>query len=433
MDGSRKFTGPFQAKPTYKWIEIENLGTLNGGLNGGIVKVRRADDYSGTIYIEKRYTAEHVIEGFAKKEIALLWQVCNHKYIVKLIDYFLDDNRKKASVYLEYCDQGSLDDYIRSRNGVSYVAEEQVWEWFLHTMKALYFCQCGPHPDNASARRKWERIWHRDLKPANILLTRHHKDVGRTIAKIADFGLATSKSWSYEAFKRGKKVWNASGGTRGFDPPEFPERFTGRSDLWQLALCIVCLCNLIRYPRSRDNPNGSRWSKEQPAGHRYSRELNNVLKFCLVEDMEQRPQVEAALARLEQGYERFKNSAYLKHPQLGPSRQPETPERQPLSSPGQRNYFHRPGFPARVFSDSAIPRIDGRDNRYMEYVHGQRYPDPMHGLYPGPMHGFHPYGHWEEEEYEDNERCVRPGFYPVLHPELMTNTRYYDHLNPWFE
>ncbi|KAF2128824.1 kinase-like protein [Dothidotthia symphoricarpi CBS 119687] len=436
-----EFEGAFQTKSEREWIEVENLGSMNGGLNGGIVKVRRADDSNRKIYIEKRFQAEHINMGVAKKEIALLLLVSEHKYIVTLHDYFLDSRRNKASLYLEYCDQGSLDYYIKATKGVNYVAEDQVWQWFLHIMKALYYCQYGPYPENPSARSKWERVWHRDIKPANILLTRDSADEGTIIAKLADFGLASSKSWNYDAFKRGEEVWTASAGTRGFDPPEFPGRFTGRSDLWQLALCIVCLCTLIQRPRSERAPDGYPWSKEQPAGHRYSRELNEVLKFCLVEDMEQRPQVEVALKRLEQGYEQFKSTVRSTNPQLAPSS-------------GSGYPVHRPGLGEQAFSDSVVPQTGDMGNRYLEQMRDQRVPQSLYG-YP-LQQPYRPFGHphtsrhpfsqphtfspnefpqppghsWEENDDDNGDRRMRPEYPAGMRPSPRMDPRYPYHFYP---
>lgn len=151
-------------------------------------------------------------------------------------------------------------------------------------MGALVYCHFGTRPEDEG---DWCTVYHWDNQPANILLT-PDKTHSRIIAKLADFGCATSDEWTYQT-KPLSLASNASAQTPGFDPPEFP-RFLGKSDVWQLALVFVCVCNMFQeWPRSRINPRGRRWDRERPAGLYYSGEWSRELGECLVEEVGLRP------------------------------------------------------------------------------------------------------------------------------------------------
>ena len=116
-------------------------------------------------------------QEMAKKEAMVLHKL-NHRYIVRYMDNF-KDNKGQLSIVMEYCDQGTLEDYLSSRS-VKPFPEFEIWRLVSQFSEALSFLH-GQHPP----------ILHNDLKPANILCkTQPEPGVDGQIAiKIADFGV----------------------------------------------------------------------------------------------------------------------------------------------------------------------------------------------------------------------------------------------------
>jgi serine/threonine protein kinase len=266
-----------QKKPKKRWRVLEKYGTNGGGLNGGINKVEEENDPYDRFFIEKVFTEEHVLYGWAKKEITLLHHVCDHENIVEYVDHYLDTTKLISSLYMEYCESGSLEDVIKAVQKGKPVHERRIWKWCIGLMSALVYCHYGPTPDNERySRLYWDSMYHRDIKPGNILLKKNSQK-GEIIAKLGDFGCATSDHFRIVS-KRQEEASRTSAVSWGFDAPEYPE-FSRLTDVWQLALCIACVCTGMINPRSRKNPEGEQWDRRQPAGARYSRALNEALGF----------------------------------------------------------------------------------------------------------------------------------------------------------
>lgn len=292
----------YQKQPKLPWTVIRELTSNTGGLNAGIFQVRSAKDPLGRIFIEKRFKPTEFDNGIVYREIQLLFQISDHPHIPRMIDHFVDNVQKKASVYMENCELGSLEKLIGKVDKEHRVNEHKVWMWFIQAMEALVYCHRGPEPDNdKSVLDSWCIIYHRDIKPANILLTR--KD-DKVVAKLADFGCAISAELT---FMEKKQVYasSASAMTEGFDPPEHPN-FEGRSDIWQMGMTMLCLCTGLKDPRSTRNPEGQKWDPETAAGEEYSNELNAVLRWCLTKDVTKRPRSFLLLQRLKESYDSVK-------------------------------------------------------------------------------------------------------------------------------
>ena len=103
-----------------------------------------------------------------------------------------------ASVYVEFCDRGSLDDLINAYqkdSSKALVPERFIWHAFLTLCDGLAYLQGGRSYINTEDYRPvptWTPILHRDLKPDNILL-RSRDTLGSKkyfYCVISDFGLA---------------------------------------------------------------------------------------------------------------------------------------------------------------------------------------------------------------------------------------------------
>jgi serine/threonine protein kinase len=378
----------YQEQSRCQWVVVEEFGVKGGGCNGGIAKVEAKDDPYDRCFIEKRFKAEHVDFGLAHKEIALLHQLSDYPGVVRMVDHFVDPARGKASVYLEYCDGKDLEAVVvATSKGTDRVHERKIWKWFIGLIDTLVYLHRGPEPeDDAKVLKYWNVIYHRDIKPPNILLKTDYK-ANELVAKLADFGCSDSGQWMFD-HKKVQKANIASAFTPGYEPPEHP-MYSGASDVWQLALCMASVCTGITYPWSRRFPQGQRWSKKQPAGKCFSKELNEILAWCLNEDMKRRPKPMDIAKRLRSTYEKLKLPVdnhplvAIGNPGAGFGHFPP-----PFASPGPQDAGHqspmqdtRPGLGGNTFSDPAVERMEYRRDRYDDFVHGQRF--PMHLMTPG--------------------------------------------------
>lgn len=292
----------YRDRPKHNWETIGRIGGNTGAFNAGIFKVRTASDTQGRVFAEKRFAPKDIQSKMAYKEIKLLFQIGDHPNITGMIDHFVDERSRKASIYLEYCDAGTLLSVVEGIRAGKIVHEDKIWSWFLGMMEGLVYCHRGPNPEDAYAVfHSWSVVLHRDIKPPNVLLK---SEGGQIVAKLADFGCAISGEWSWCAKSRGAQS-RTSIGTRGFDAPEAP-RYEGRTDLWQLALTMMCVCNGIINPCSRQNPRGERWDKQLPAGKRFAPELSQVLMVAMTEDIRMRPDVLPLLQLLKEKYGQVK-------------------------------------------------------------------------------------------------------------------------------
>ena len=155
-------------------------------------------------------------------EIDLLMTI-SHPHIIKLYAHFQENNF--LYVVLEYCENGSLEDMIKSDR----LTGRQCLAYFAEVASAVEAChQAG--------------IAHRDIKPSNILVDSYGQ------AKLADFGLGiTSKRDSLVGY---------TGCSIAFSPPElFTQKAIDpfKSDVWSLGI-------MLYYMMSRELPwsTGSR-------------------------------------------------------------------------------------------------------------------------------------------------------------------------------
>jgi serine/threonine protein kinase len=195
-----------QVQPEFEWITVQQLGAQGGGCNGGIAKVKfKGDPYPKRCFIEKRFHSQLVQQKMARKEICLLRQLGDWPGVVKMVDHYLDEPGKKASVWLEYCDGGDLQDLIsKCRRQNQRVHERKIWNWFTSLMDALVYLHRGPDPENdRDVLLYWNIVYHCDIKPANIFLKIDEKQ-GKIVAKLADFGCSQSVHWAQVAKPKGK-------------------------------------------------------------------------------------------------------------------------------------------------------------------------------------------------------------------------------------
>lgn len=137
-----------------------------------------------------------------KNELFIL-QKLNHINIIKFYDEFHTND--KIFFILEYCNNGTLEDYIKSKNNIydeKYIFEILFGFEYLHKNKVM----------------------HRDIKPSNFLI--HNNQI-----KISDFGFSKIETIDLSNTFCGSPMYMA---------PEIlmNKKYTNKSDLWSLGISI---------------------------------------------------------------------------------------------------------------------------------------------------------------------------------------------------
>jgi len=193
-----------------EYLFLEEIGS------GGFSRVYKVkSERYGTIFAAKMITFdcetnERVLESY-ENEIAALKKL-DHPNVIQLYSYFTDKNR--LVLILEYCEKGTLADYLCNNEGIKY---DHMLYMCRQILDALDYChsQC---------------IAHRDIKPSNILID----SFGRP--KLSDFGL------SVELNSR-DRITNGDC-SMFYAPPEVLKRISHspfEADVWSLGVVFYLM------------------------------------------------------------------------------------------------------------------------------------------------------------------------------------------------
>lgn len=257
----------------------ESLGD-GGAFNAGVFIVKRQQDDRKCV--EKRIKPAEIYSGAAEFEIFVLREL-NHKHVTEYIDAFIDTscNPPRASIYMEYCDLGTLADTLHTRRRENKPAKEWgVWELFIQLTNAVAYCQYGIHDAvfQPYGRRDtpWIGVVHRDIKPANIFLRKDYRS-SFPHAVLGDFGQAIRQDDDGN--------WNRQymGGDCNWAPPEAPD-YDYDSDTWSVGVVVQAMCRLETDPPTI-GPKRIFWG----AGREYSKDLNDTIHTVMRTDPRDRP------------------------------------------------------------------------------------------------------------------------------------------------
>jgi serine/threonine protein kinase len=144
-----------------------------------------------------------------QNEIKNMRQI-SHPHVVRLFDVVTGMKKKNLYLFMEFCDGGSLEDYINQKGGK--ISESEARD-IMRQLVDGYMCLLN------------NNIVHRDIKPANVILN-------KGVPKLTDFGFSKCVD--------DLKVANFSTkvGTPHYMSPQILEGadYTKKTDVWSMGI-----------------------------------------------------------------------------------------------------------------------------------------------------------------------------------------------------
>ncbi|KXL46952.1 hypothetical protein M433DRAFT_49919, partial [Acidomyces richmondensis BFW] len=246
---------------------------LGQGSFGIIRKVRRKQD--SQILCRKEISYSRMSEK-EKLQLASELDILRTLRHPNIVAYYHRSHIKASAdihLYMEYCGNGDLGGYIKGlKDRGEYADEAFIWVIFAQLVDALYL--------GLRSKEGHRVILHRDLKPENVFLGANNA------VKLGDFGL--SKIIASHDFA------STYVGTPFYMSPEIcaAERYSHYSDVWSLGCIIYELATRCVPFDARSHVElvmKIKAGRVKPLPERYSRELSEVIAWCLKVDASQRP------------------------------------------------------------------------------------------------------------------------------------------------
>lgn len=262
----------------FKSLPCASQGMCNAGIS---LVCRQPDKY---VCLEKKLLENLILSGAAQFEITILSRL-KHTNIVRYLDAYIATQQKfhrpSASLYMEYCNRGSLADEIeKRRKDAQQFDENEIWDIFAQLVKALAYIQYGlsdaiSYPEEAKDR-SWIGLIHRDIKPENIFL-QTNRNGGTPIVLLGDFGAAIEQD------RYGKMIGEGFGMPGEWASPEWPD-FSFASDVWLVGSIVQECCRLKMITEDSTVIFAG-------VGSRYSRHLNYAVAQFMDKNPLKRPRL----------------------------------------------------------------------------------------------------------------------------------------------
>ncbi|KAI2640291.1 kinase-like domain-containing protein [Xylaria nigripes] len=166
-----------------------------------------------------------------------------------------------ASVYMEFCDRGTLEDLIKTYkiqkkiHSPARIPESFIWHAFVGLADALGYLQTGQSyvstPLENNDPKKWRPIMHCDIKPGNIFLRSRDTPGSKKpfYVLLSDFGLVQYQDAHENTIPYVYGTSEFQSPELCFDPyPRESQRnimagpHTCKSDVWALAASMFGMC-----------------------------------------------------------------------------------------------------------------------------------------------------------------------------------------------
>jgi serine/threonine protein kinase len=264
----------------------KQLNVTDGTMNAGIFVVR--DIVDKQICIKKDFRRKDIERGTARSEIQILRSL-KHVHVVDYIHAYLEEDPQvcKASLYMELCEYGSLDDFVdrHSENDLG-IGESAVWCAFKQLAKAIGYIQYGSRDivNGGHCVAGWQKILHRDLVPRNVFLKKV-ADHPHPKILLGDFGRAQIVESTYEEVGGHYEMPDA-----WMRAPESPS-YGPASEIYSLARVILSMCQVQGHAERYGPPINPETYWEDGGKNHYSNELGFLIKACMDKDRRRRPNI----------------------------------------------------------------------------------------------------------------------------------------------
>ncbi|EME49374.1 hypothetical protein DOTSEDRAFT_19831 [Dothistroma septosporum NZE10] len=254
---------------------------------------------SEELFVQKRLNMTTAASrGRATSERNALWQIMARAnasaHVVQRVEAFYDGHDALSYLFLAYCDNGNIEDFIH-RYHVAHKSLPEDFAWHVLASLASALCTCHYGINHVavmdSAPSNWRMLCHLEAKPSNVWLTTQQK-VGffpRVVLIGFDFvstkdDIATRKAHDSVA-RFGNWQWMPpEGRLRRDDFGQKDLQLGSATDVWQVGGVIQAMCRLDTVPRMEEV------DADQPVcGKDFSSALNNLVACCMQRDWRHRP------------------------------------------------------------------------------------------------------------------------------------------------
>ncbi|KAK4506830.1 hypothetical protein PRZ48_000563 [Zasmidium cellare] len=243
------------------------------------------------LFVQKRWTLStdplrkrSVVENKALRQIT---QAGPSPHIISIFETFVQPASSHCSMIIDYCDSGTLGDFINRyiQEGKS-TPEPFAWQVLSSLASALSMCHYGISDATQSVvtAGDWTTLYHFDVQPINIWLSSPDTNSAYPRVVLGNFSCVSRRAEieSGEAVdilqRHGTSVWLPPEARGEQAAMPILSEFT---DIWQAGAVIQAMCCLIRMPDIAQ--------AENPCGSQYSFTLNNIIACCMNSDWLNRP------------------------------------------------------------------------------------------------------------------------------------------------